>query len=175
MIALCRTCSNSKTDCQSMSPVPLTLEVVSTEPKAFIIENFLSDFEADSIVAFAKPRIAESTVGNRDAGGVRASTTRTSRNTWIPRHSSPIFESLFLRAAHLLKIDEKLLTTANNAEDLQVVNYQNGQKYDPHHDWGVSGYPESRYLTLLLYLSDPPHDRAGGETAFPKGKLDDPI
>ena len=61
----------------------MTLEVVSTHPKAFIIEKFLSDFEADAIVAFSKPRIAESTVGNQDGGGVRASTTRTSRNTWI--------------------------------------------------------------------------------------------
>ena len=52
---------------------------------------------------------------------------------------------------------------------MQVVNYQIGQKYDAHHDWGVSGYPESRYITLLLYLSDPPHAHAGGETSFPKG------
>jgi hypothetical protein len=41
-----------------------------------------------------------------------------------------------------------------NAEDLQVVNYKIGQKYDSHHDWGSSGYPESRLITLLLYLTD---------------------
>jgi prolyl 4-hydroxylase len=49
-----------------------------------------------------------------------------------------------------------------------VVHYQDGQKYDSHHDWGVSGYPESRYITLLLYLSDMEGPAAGGETAFPK-------
>jgi hypothetical protein len=34
-----------------------------------------------------------------------------------------------------------------------------------HHDWGVEGGGPSRYITLLLYLNDPP---AGGQTAFPK-------
>jgi Rps23 Pro-64 3,4-dihydroxylase Tpa1-like proline 4-hydroxylase len=50
-----------------------------------------------------------------------------------------------------------------------VVHYVNGQKYDSHHDWGVSGYPESRLITLLLYLTDMDGPDAGGETAFPKG------
>ena len=39
----------------------------------------------------------------------------------------------------------------------------NGQHYDAHHDWGVSGYPESRYLTLLLYLTEMEGPNAGGE------------
>ena len=34
----------------------------------------------------------------------------------------------------------------------------------------MSGYPESRYITLLLYLSDPASPQAGGETSFPKGQ-----
>ena len=49
------------------------------------------------------------------------------------------------------------------------MHYRDGQKYDLHHDWGGSGYPDSRYLTLLLYLSDMEGPDAGGETAFPKG------
>jgi len=54
------------------------------------------------------------------------------------------------------------------SEDMQVVHYSVGQKYDPHHDWGVSGHPEGRYITLLIYLSDMANDHAGGETSFPK-------
>ena len=50
-----------------------------------------------------------------------------------------------------------------------MVNYQLHQKYDSHHDWGVSGYNESRFITLLLYLTDG-EPGAGGETAFPKAK-----
>ena len=157
------------TSCQSTTPTELRLEVVSQAPRAFVIEDFLSEFEADEIVKFAEPRIRASTVGNDDGGGVRASETRTSHNTWIKRQSSPIFETLFKRAGHLLKVDEKLLHPHANAEELQVVHYDVAQKYDAHHDWGVNGYPESRYITLLLYLNDPLHEHAGGETSFPKG------
>ena len=105
--------------------------------------------------------------------GVFSSDTRTSKNAWLKRLHSPIIDSLYKRAADLLQLDERILLTVtgdNNAvEEMQVVHYQVGQKYDTHHDWGVSGYPESRYITLLLYLTDPLHERAGGETSFPKG------
>ena len=52
---------------------------------------------------------------------------------------------------------------------MQVVHYDPGQKYDAHHDWGVGSDANSRFLTLLLYLTDQPNTNAGGETSFPKG------
>jgi prolyl 4-hydroxylase len=140
--------------------------VVSTAPKAFIIDHFLSDFEVNEIVGLAEPQMKGSTVGNKDGGGARVDSTRTSRNTWIGRRASVIIESLFIRAEHLLRIPR---LDTRNTEDIQVVHYKDGQKYDSHHDWGVSGFPESRYITLLLYLSDMDGPNAGGETAFPKG------
>jgi len=76
-----------------------------------------------------------------------------------------------MRAADLLQVDEKMLRPSAAAEDIQVVHYSVGQKYDAHHDWGVSGYPESRYITLLIYLNDMVDDESGGETSFPKAKL----
>lgn len=154
---------------QEPDPILFDLEVVSLEPRVFIIENFLSNFEANEIIRHAKSKLKESTVGNNDGGGTRASDTRTSKNAWIARNTSPILDTLYLRAADVLRIDEKMLFTSTNAEDMQVVNYVNGQKYDSHHDWGVSGYAESRFITLLLYLSDMVDSDAGGETAFPKG------
>lgn len=87
----------------------------------------------------------------------------------VSRDVSRITDTLFRRAADLLQLDESILRTNQNVEDMQVVHYVNGQKYDSHHDWGVSGYPESRLITLLIYLTDMPHAEAGGETAFPKG------
>lgn len=165
----CSTCAGDGPECFGREPLTLRMEVVSQRPRAYVIDQFLSDYEADAIVAYAKERVAASTVGNADAGGVRASETRTSKNTWINRNAGPVFETLFRRAGDLLRIKDEVLTVHNSAEDLQVVNYQVGQKYDAHHDWGVNGYAESRYLTLLLYLNDMPHENAGGETAFPKG------
>ena len=44
----------------------MELEVVSTKPRAFLIDRFLSDFEADEIVKLASPDMAESRVGKYD-------------------------------------------------------------------------------------------------------------
>ena len=88
-----------------------------------------------------------------EGSGIQTSDTRTSRNSWLPRNSNHVTESLFTRASDLLAVDNSLLNKNSNAEDMQVVNYVNGQKYDSHHDWGVNGYPESRFITLLLYLT----------------------
>jgi len=161
-------CDGPVTECQSSAVVPLELEVVSLEPRVFIIPQFLSDFEAEHIAKIARPRMASSSVGDVDSG-VFSSNTRTSRNAWVARKTTSVTESLFIRAADLLNIDEKLLTREKNAEDLQVVHYVNGQKYDSHHDWGVSGHPQSRLITLLIYLTDQETPKAGGETSFPKG------
>jgi len=145
--------------------VHLELQVVSTTPKAFVIENFLSDFEIADILQLAGPRMGKSIVGDGLTGSFESS-TRTSRNGWIGRTDSDVITTLHKRAEHLLRV-EKLDQT--NTEHIQVVHYERGQKYDSHHDWGVSGYPESRLITLLLYLSDMADPAAGGETAFPKG------
>jgi prolyl 4-hydroxylase len=162
------TCTGDKATCQAGGGTQLELEVVSQTPRVFIIEGFLSDFEADEIIRIARPLEAGSQVGNSDAGGARKSDTRTSKNAWIPRQTSKITEAISRRAADVLQIDEALLGP-KNAEDLQVVHYHIGQKYDSHHDWGVSGYKESRFITILFYLTDMENPRAGGETAFPKG------
>ena len=111
--------------------------MVSLEPRVFIIENFLSSYEARVIIDTAIPRLINSTVGNKDGGGTRASDTRTSSNAWISRTTSPFFDALYRRAADLIRVDEALLTNTGNAEDIQVVHYINGQKYDSHHDWGT--------------------------------------
>lgn len=147
----------------------MELEVASLTPRAFLIPEFLSAFETDEIIRLARPQIHTSFVGDDEGGGARISDTRTSKNAWVGRGSSPVTETLYVRAAHLLNLDEKLLNSVTNAEDMQVVHYVNGQKYDSHHDWGVSGHPESRFITLLLYLTDMEDEHAGGETSFPKG------
>jgi prolyl 4-hydroxylase len=162
-------CQGTAEECQSTDEVHMQLEVASLKPRAFIIPEFLSDFEADEIIRLAKPRVKGSLVGDEDGGGARTSDTRTSQNTWLPRNTNNIIETIYLRAADLLNLDEKIMHSNMNAEDMQVVHYVNGQKYDAHHDWGVSGHPESRFITLLLYLSDQEGPGAGGETAFPLG------
>ena len=101
--------------------------------------------------------------------GALISETRTSRNAWIGRKTSDVTDTLYRRAADVLNLDEELLQENRNAEMMQVVHYVTGQKYEAHHDWGVSGAPKSRFITLLLYLTNQESEQAGGETSFPKG------
>jgi prolyl 4-hydroxylase len=75
-------------------------------------------------------------------------------------------DTLYRRVSDVLRIDERYLNRDHAAEDIQVVHYEVDQEYLPHFDWGVRGYPESRYITVLLYLSDV---EKGGETHFPLG------
>lgn len=158
-------CTEVERNCQSTTPVKLELEVVSVKPKVFIIENFLNAFESDEIVRIAKPAMFPSEVGSRESF---PSESRTSQNGWIERQRSSVMDSLYRRAADVIQVKEELLYPQYSAEYIQVVHYKQGQKYDAHHDWGVVGYPECRFLTMLLYLSDPPDADSGGETSFPK-------
>ncbi len=63
------------------------LEVISVAPRAFIIENFLNDFEVEAILKSAKDKLAMSSVGDVDTGAF-ASDTRTSLNAWLGRDVS---------------------------------------------------------------------------------------
>lgn len=112
---------------QSSEPLQLYLEVVSTHPKVFIIENFLSDYECDEVIKTARARVSRSSVGSHDGGGIRESAARTSSNTWISRSTSVFFDSIYRRVADLLQIDEKflhmfgtILTLLVNEEDLSA-------------------------------------------------------
>ena len=113
-------CLGSGSECQSKEPITAKLEVVSIRPKVFIFENLLSNFEADHIKELASPRVRTSTVGNSDGGGVLTSSTRTSKNTWIPRSSSVVTDTISRRVADVLGLDESILRTSKNAEDMQV-------------------------------------------------------
>jgi len=162
-------CDGMMKDCQSSDPVELELEVISLEPRAFIIKNFMSAYEADAIIQLAQPNLRRSQIGQDGAGGAMVSTdSRSSKNAWVERSSSIVTETITLRAADLLQVDQTLLSSDKNAEELQVVYYKVGQKYDPHHDWAADGELASRYITLLFYLTDKASEDAGGETGFPK-------
>jgi hypothetical protein len=49
----------------------MDLEVISQGPRAFVIENFLSDYETDEIIKLATPGMTGSTVGEAAQGGLK--------------------------------------------------------------------------------------------------------
>ena len=156
----------------NVGKLEITLEVISIEPKIFLIKNTLSDVEADLIVSLAKPKIKRSLAGS-DGGLV--SNTRTSSNAWLGRKEHYILDTIYRRAAHIVNISESLFVPGmegNIVEDMQVVNYKFEQEYTPHHDFGADGRPNQRYITLLFYLNDQEDEHSGGETSFPKSDLE---
>eukprot|EP00591_Stephanopyxis_turris_P002618 CAMPEP_0195517830 /NCGR_PEP_ID=MMETSP0794_2-20130614/11774_1 /TAXON_ID=515487 /ORGANISM="Stephanopyxis turris, Strain CCMP 815" /LENGTH=536 /DNA_ID=CAMNT_0040646703 /DNA_START=84 /DNA_END=1691 /DNA_ORIENTATION=+ len=148
--------------------VHLNLTVASHAPhgpRVLVIDDLLSEAECDHILKLGNTVVRDSMVGNGASGGFKSS-SRTSSTGWLPRNKSPILDTLQRRFADVLGIDESLLHSHKAAEDLQVVRYNPGQEYNPHHDFGDSGDGiGQRFLTLLLYVVVP---EEGGMTSFPK-------
>lgn len=83
-------------------------------------------------------------------------------NSWLPRDTSPILDAIYRRAADLMRIDEALLrrrgedefpdwpTKQSIAESLQLVHYDPGQKYTPHHGKKCSGSALSNLCCMSL-------------------------
>ena len=131
-------CDGKPYNCQDKDELPFELKVLSTHPKVFEISNFLNDYEAAAIINIAKPRVHRSTIGNgEDAGGAHEDSSRTSSNAWVSRqvieisskplhehyfcrNTNHVTETLYRRAADILHIDEKLLHSSKNAEEMQV-------------------------------------------------------
>lgn len=60
----------------------------------------------------------------------------------------------------------------DNGEALQILQYQHGQKYEPHFDFFFDKVSLERgghrIATVLMYLSDV---ESGGETVFPNSEV----
>ena len=115
-------------------------------------------------------------------GAQRDPSTRSSSNAWVDREVSPVVDTIYRRAADLMRIDEALLRNRDDdertdfathhsvAEPMQLLRYREGEQYTPHHDFlypsSSNRLQPSRFATMLLYLND--DDLEGGETVFPR-------
>lgn len=158
--------------------VQLQLTVSSVVPRVLEIDDFLSEYECRYLIQVAKRKgLHPSTVDG--AAGVDTK-TRSSQTAWLSRQSSQIVDTIYRRAADVLQIDESLLRHASPhhdniashhsiSEDMQLVRYEKGQEYTPHHDFIYPSignrHQPSRFATLLVYLQAPIE---GGETTFPR-------
>ncbi|KAG2446166.1 hypothetical protein HXX76_000761 [Chlamydomonas incerta] len=131
------------------------VSVISWEPRAFVIRNFLTDQEATHIADVAQVHMRRSTVV-ADNGSSVLDDYRTSYGTFINRYATPVLAKIEDRVAVLTRVPVQY------QEDMQVLRYGNGQYYHRHTDSLENDSP--RLATVLLYLSDP---ELGGETAFP--------
>lgn len=139
-------------------PVSLPAEeLLSERPRVLRIRGFLSAAECDFLVQTAEPWLTPSLVVDPHSGQMVQNPVRTSDAMVFPW----IAESPAIHAFNR-RIAAATATAPAQGEPLQVLRYRGGQQYRPHLD-SVSGDPNQRILTALVYLND---GYAGGDTQF---------
>ncbi|KAI8463183.1 MAG: hypothetical protein J3K34DRAFT_381121 [Monoraphidium minutum] len=141
---------------------------LSWRPRAFLWKNFLTEAECDHLVTMSRASLTKSTVVDTDTGKPMDSDVRTSSGTFYQRGHDDIISKIEERvaAASMMPVE--------NQEGLQLLHYQDGEKYEPHTDWFREKFNQDdlhggqRYITVLMYLSTP---EEGGETVFPMAEF----
>ncbi|KAK6130386.1 hypothetical protein DH2020_035891 [Rehmannia glutinosa] len=117
----------------------------------------------------AKSELKRSAVADNVSGKSKLSEVRTSSGMFIRKGKDPIVAG----------IEDKIATWTflpkENGEDIQVLRYEPGQKYDPHYDYFTDKVNIARgghrIATVLMYLTDV---EKGGETVFPSAEFQIP-
>ncbi|KAI4317681.1 hypothetical protein L6164_025531 [Bauhinia variegata] len=141
---------------------PSKVKQISWKPRAFVYEGFLTDLECDHLISIAKSELKRSAVADNVSGKSKLSEVRTSSGMFISKNKDPIVAG----------IEDKISTWTflpkENGEDIQVLRYEHGQKYDPHYDYFADKVNIARgghrLATVLMYLTNVTR---GGETVFP--------
>jgi prolyl 4-hydroxylase len=137
------------------------------------LDGFLTPEQCDALVAQTEAvGLDISQVGIDDH--VTDETIRKSQQHWYKAEANAVTQVIRQKTADFFGS----LGCASDVayEDIQVVKYDVGGKYDPHYDdeecgpvMGVGCKPGRRMATLLIYLND---DMTGGTTRFPKLGVD---
>ena len=175
---------------------PIKVLHIALSPKIRLVENFVTAEEAAHIIEIGLPQM------HRSLAGGRTESIRTSSTGMLPAHDV-VVKSVTERAAlltgcasaarawgarsacsrmHAQQTDPRVPPPPARAphtdpydyiEPLQLVKYTEGQRYEPHFDFGEAcDYEENlsnghRHVTMLVYLNTVPEEY-GGHTAFPK-------
>ena len=150
------------------------LETVSLRPNVLVLSNFLSDEECDFIKGYARTRMVPSGLAMMDSSG-DSRDVRTSTQTFMERGGTQQIKALESRAHNLTRLPYEL------GENIQVVRYEEGQKYGAHRDFfnpndyhrqphmlqSVEYGARNRLATVFWYLESIEKGH-GGETFFPR-------
>lgn len=146
---------------------PIHVLTVLDDPKIIVFDNVFSVEECAQVIALSKPRMERSMTIDEGGDGEEVNEVRTSSGTFLERKEEPLVQKLDQRIADLLK------WPVENGECLQILNYQPGAEYQPHHDYfdpEASGTKVQlarggqRVATMLVYLNE---CEQGGATIFP--------
>ncbi|GLJ31178.1 hypothetical protein SUGI_0624760 [Cryptomeria japonica] len=144
---------------------PARVTQLSWHPRAFLYKNFLTDEECDHLIALSRDKMEKSMVADNESGKSVMSEIRTSSGMFLSKGQDEIVARIEERIAAWTFLPKE------NGEAMQILHYENGQKYEPHFDFfhdklnqAMGGH---RIATVLMYLSDVVK---GGETVFPNAE-----
>lgn len=104
-------------------------------------------------------------VADNDSGKSIKSEVRTSSGMFLGKNQDEVVERVEKRIAAWTFLPPE------NGESIQILHYENGQKYEPHfdyfHDKANQELGGHRVITVLMYLSN---IEKGGETVFPNSE-----
>ncbi|KAK9272241.1 hypothetical protein L1049_002612 [Liquidambar formosana] len=144
---------------------PTRVTQLSWSPRAFIYRGFLSNEECDHLIDLAKDKLEKSMVADNESGKSIESEVRTSSGMFLKKAQDEVVADVEARIAAWTFLPEE------NGESIQILHYENGQKYEPHfdffHDKANQELGGHRVATVLMYLSDV---ERGGETVFPNAE-----
>ncbi|KAG1679837.1 hypothetical protein FOA52_012750 [Chlamydomonas sp. UWO 241] len=139
------------------------IQVLSWDPRIFVYRGFLSDEECEAIKKAAGPRLYRSGVVDAETGMSKNDDIRTSKGMFFSHGENPTVKSVEERLARIT------MTHPMQGEGVQVLKYNIGEKYGPHHDYFSHDQADegggNRLVTALMYLANV---EEGGETVFPK-------
>ncbi|XP_022955844.1 probable prolyl 4-hydroxylase 4 [Cucurbita moschata] len=162
---LLRRASSSYAGSASSIVNPAKVKQISWNPRAFVYEGFLTDLESDHLISIAKAELKRSAVADNLSGESKVSEIRTSSGAFIKKSKDPIVSGIEDKIAAWTFLPKE------NGEDIQVLRYEYGQKYDAHFDYFADEVNIARgghrMATVLMYLSDV---KRGGETVFPSAE-----
>ncbi|WOK97140.1 putative prolyl 4-hydroxylase 6 [Canna indica] len=143
-------------------PDPSRVVQISWRPRIFLYKGFLSDEECDHIIKLARSKLKKSRVADNKTGVSKQSSVRTSSGMFLRKHQDEVITRIERRIASWTFLPEE------NGEAIQVLRYQDGEKYLTHtdyfHDPNNIQMGGHRCATLIMYLTDV---KKGGETVFP--------
>ncbi|XP_023523636.1 probable prolyl 4-hydroxylase 7 [Cucurbita pepo subsp. pepo] len=153
----------------SSSPLifdPTRVTQLSWQPRALLYKGFLSDKECDHLINLSRGRLERSMVADNKSGKRVSSKVRTSSGTFVLKGQDEIIAAIEARIAAWTFLP------LENGEPIQILHYENGEKYEPHFDFFVDEVNKElgghRVATVLMYLSNV---EKGGETVFPHSEF----
>ncbi|XP_004302371.1 PREDICTED: probable prolyl 4-hydroxylase 7 [Fragaria vesca subsp. vesca] len=145
---------------------PTHVSQLSWKPRAFLYKGFLTEEECDHLVNLAKNKLEVSMVADNESGKSIKSEVRTSSGMFLAKAQDEVVANIET------KIAAWTFLPIENGEAMQILHYENGQKYEPHYDYfhdkanqELGGH---RVATVLMYLSNV---EKGGETVFPQAQV----